>query len=48
MKAWSIYVISSLYTIQAIQCWVNKQYPEGFLVFCYAMAGIPLIYMIER
>lgn len=48
MKPWALYIISALYLQQAIQCWWDKQYAPGFLVLCYALAGIPLIYMTQH
>lgn len=48
MKPWFIYLISILYSLQAVQAWMDKQYAAGFLVLFYALAGIPLIFMTQH
>ena len=48
MKPIFIYAISVLYACQWAQCWMDKQWAAGFLVLCYALAGIPLIYMTQH
>lgn len=48
MTPWMIYAVSVLYFAQTIQLWLNRQWAPGFLTLTYALAGIPLILMVQK
>jgi hypothetical protein len=47
MRAVFIYAISTLYALQSGWYVWQGQYAPAFLTLCYALAGIPLIYMTK-
>jgi hypothetical protein len=48
MKPLFIYAISILYALQGVQLLMDRQLWPAVLVFVYALAGIPLIMMVQR
>ena len=48
MKPFFIYAVSLLYAAQAVQLYRDGQFWPGALCFVYALAGVPLIMMVQR
>lgn len=48
MKPFYIYAITCLYSAQSVQLFLDGQRWPAALCLCYALAGVPLIFMVQH